>query len=144
MAEIDISNDVITLGTCFSMFVYIRARFCFALIGRNLTAQLTGSHRGLEVKFKFQRCSCKLSILISHPAARMPQRACSQANYTLRETRSQIVLPGIVASLHLCLLVISFPCQPDVFLTVSDPTAELSSAIIFATVYVLRSHTSCD
>ena len=124
------------------MFVYIRAHFCFALIGRNLTAQLTGSHRGLEVKFKFQRCSCKLSILISHPAARMPQRACSQANYTLRETRSQIVLSGIVASLHLCLLVISFPCQPDVFLTVSDPTAELSSAIIFATVYVLRSHTS--
>ena len=29
----DISNDVITLGTCFSMFVYIRARFRFALIG---------------------------------------------------------------------------------------------------------------
>ena len=29
----DISNDIITLGTCFSMFVYIRAHFCFALIG---------------------------------------------------------------------------------------------------------------
>ena len=41
----DISNDVITLGTCFSMFVYIRARFRFALIGGNLTAQSTGSHR---------------------------------------------------------------------------------------------------
>ena len=35
----DISNDVIILGTCFSMFVYIRVRFCFALIGGNLTAQ---------------------------------------------------------------------------------------------------------
>ena len=43
----DISNDVITLCTCFSMFVCIRARFCFALIGENLTAQLTGSHRGI-------------------------------------------------------------------------------------------------
>ena len=31
----DISNDVITLRTCFSMFVYIRARF--ELIGANLT-----------------------------------------------------------------------------------------------------------
>ena len=31
-------NDVITLGTCFSMFVYIRARFRFALIGENLKA----------------------------------------------------------------------------------------------------------
>ena len=41
-----ISNDVITLGTCFSMFVYIRARFPFALIDGNLTVQSTGSHRG--------------------------------------------------------------------------------------------------
>ena len=48
----DISNDVITLGTCFSMFVYIRARFRFTLIGGNLTAQSTGE---LEAKFKFQR-----------------------------------------------------------------------------------------
>ena len=45
IGEDDISNDVITLGTCFSMFVYIRARFCFALIGGNPTAQSTGSHR---------------------------------------------------------------------------------------------------
>ena len=43
----DISNDIITLGMCFSMFVYIHARFCFMLIGRNLTAQSTGSHRGI-------------------------------------------------------------------------------------------------
>ena len=43
----DISNDIITLGTFFSMFVYIRVRSCFALIGGNLTAQLTGSHRGI-------------------------------------------------------------------------------------------------
>ena len=41
----DISSDVINLGTCFSMSVYIRARFCFALTGGNLTAQSTGSHR---------------------------------------------------------------------------------------------------
>ena len=43
----DISNDIITLGMCFSMFVYIHAHFCFMLIGRNLTAQSTGSHRGI-------------------------------------------------------------------------------------------------
>ena len=35
----DINHDVITLGTCFSLFVYIQACFRFALIGRNLTAQ---------------------------------------------------------------------------------------------------------
>ena len=37
----DISYDVVTLGTCFSMFVYIRAT------GGNQTVQLTGSHRGI-------------------------------------------------------------------------------------------------
>ena len=31
--------------TCFSMLFYIRARFRFALIGENLTAQSMGSHR---------------------------------------------------------------------------------------------------
>ena len=39
----DISNDIITLGTCFSIFVYIITQFCFMLIGGNQTAQLTGS-----------------------------------------------------------------------------------------------------
>ena len=43
----DISNAVTTLGTCFSMFVYLPVRFRFALIGGNLTAQSTGSHRGI-------------------------------------------------------------------------------------------------
>ena len=43
----DISIDAITLGTCFSMFVYIRAHFHFLLIGGNLTAQSKGSHRGI-------------------------------------------------------------------------------------------------
>ena len=43
----EISNDVITLGTCFSMFVYIRACFCFVVIDGNLTAQLMGNHRGI-------------------------------------------------------------------------------------------------
>ena len=44
----DLRKDVITLGKCFSMFVYTRARFRFALIGGNLTTQSTGSHRGME------------------------------------------------------------------------------------------------
>ena len=43
----DISNDVITLGTCFSIFVYIRACFRFVLIIGKLTAQSTGKDRGI-------------------------------------------------------------------------------------------------
>ena len=44
----DISNDVIILDTCFSMLGYIRTRFRFPLIGGNLTAQSTWSHRRFE------------------------------------------------------------------------------------------------
>ena len=40
-----ISDDVITQGTCFAMFVYIRDRFRFALIGGYLTAPSKKSHR---------------------------------------------------------------------------------------------------
>ena len=43
----DISNDIITLGTCFSMLVHDLRPFRFALTGRNLTAQSTGSYRGI-------------------------------------------------------------------------------------------------
>ena len=39
IGEDDNSNDVITLGSCFSMFVYIRARFRFLLIGGNLVLE---------------------------------------------------------------------------------------------------------
>ena len=38
----DDSNDVITLGTCFLIFVYIPV-----LIGGYLTAQSTGNQRGI-------------------------------------------------------------------------------------------------
>ena len=46
----DTSNDVITHSMCFFkkiMVVYIRACFCFALIGRSLTAQSMWSHWGI-------------------------------------------------------------------------------------------------
>ena len=43
----DINNDVITMNMCFPMFVYIPALFRLSLIGGNLTAQSTGSHRGI-------------------------------------------------------------------------------------------------
>ena len=54
------------------MVVYIRACFCFALIGRSLTAQSMGSHWGIGGGIKFQRCSCKLSFLSSQSA---PERS---------------------------------------------------------------------
>ena len=41
-----ISNDVITLGTCFSMFVYISAEW------RNPDSSVAGSHRGIVGGFQ--------------------------------------------------------------------------------------------
>ena len=73
----DISDDVITLGTCFSMFIYIRTcLICFALIGRNLTAQLTWSHRGIGGGIQIpEKIPVASSPSFSRPAARVPQRA---------------------------------------------------------------------
>ena len=46
----DISNDIITLGTCFSMFVYIRAIYFI-----NLAAQSTVSHGGIGDGMQFPK-----------------------------------------------------------------------------------------
>ena len=59
----DISNDVITLGTCFSMFVYIGARFRFAMIGGIWQLSRRGATGELEMEVEFQRRSCKLSFI---------------------------------------------------------------------------------
>ena len=45
---------LVMIFRCFSMFVYILARFPFALIGRNLTAKLMGSHGGIGGRIQIQ------------------------------------------------------------------------------------------
>ena len=57
------SNNVITLVTRFSMFFYIRS-FPLRTDWRKSDSSVTGGATGeLEVEFKFQRRSCKLSFL---------------------------------------------------------------------------------
>ena len=76
----DFSNDVITLRTCYSMFVYICTRFPFPLTGGNLTAQSTGSHRGIGGGIKFQSSFREVVVSspsFSRPAARASRRACN-------------------------------------------------------------------
>ena len=67
----DISYDVITLGTCFCF------RFRFALIDGNLTAQSTGSNRGIGKGIQISTNSGDVvtsSPSFSHHAARAPRR----------------------------------------------------------------------
>ena len=68
----DVINDVITLGTCFSIIVYIRARIRFALIGGNLTAQLTGSHRGIGGKIQIPEKQLQALLLFPAPPPERP------------------------------------------------------------------------
>ena len=76
VGEDDIGNDVITLGTYFSTFVYIPARFRLALIGRNLTVQSRESHGGTGGGIQnSKRRSSKFSFLF-RPAARASRGAC--------------------------------------------------------------------
>ena len=74
----DISNDAITLGTCFSMFVYNRVRFRLVQIGENLTAQSTGSHRRIGGRIQIPGDVVASSPFLSPPDPRAPRRACSQ------------------------------------------------------------------
>ena len=68
----DVSNDVITLGTCFSIIVYIRARIRFALIGGNLTAQSTGNHRGIGGRIQIPERQLQALLLFPAPPPERP------------------------------------------------------------------------
>ena len=87
-----ISNDVITLGMCFSMFVYIHAHFHFMLIGGNLTAQSTGSHRGIRGGIQIpEGHSWKLSFLF--PPGELARRLVASSLNT-------VLYPNLIA-MHL-------------------------------------------
>ena len=72
----DISNDIINLGTCFSMFVYICNRFCFPGHVRSVDGEPQENWRWNSNS----RDVVASSPSFSHPTARAPRRACSQAN----------------------------------------------------------------
>ena len=63
IGEDDISNDVITFGTCFSMFVYIRLISASRWLAEIWQYSRRGAAEEMEVEFKFQRRSCKLALL---------------------------------------------------------------------------------
>lgn len=57
----------LTFARVFSMFVYIRAHFRSMPIGRNLTAQSTGSHKGIGSGIQISET--QLQALLPSPAA---------------------------------------------------------------------------
>ena len=79
--------------TYFSMFVYIPARFLFALIGGNLRAQSTGCHS--EVELKFQRRSY---IILALPpfSALPPERPGELARRLLMSLNPLSLFPSLI------------------------------------------------
>ena len=84
----DINNETISLGMCFSMFVYTKCASLALISASRWLAEIWRlSQRGatgeLELEFKSQRHSCKAvrSPSFSCPFAKAPQRACLQAKY---------------------------------------------------------------
>ena len=72
----DISNDVITLGTCFSMlftFAFVTLRSDWR---KSENAQSTGSCRGIGGGIQIASCPS-----FTRPAARMPPRAARRQGY---------------------------------------------------------------
>ena len=79
----DIKNGVTTLGACFYMFFNVCTCFHFVLIGGNLTAQSTGSHRGIGRRIQIPEMYLQAHLSFSCPTARVPQRAWLQANQSM-------------------------------------------------------------
>ena len=75
----DIGNDVITLGSCFSMFVYIRARFRFALISGKSDTSDDGEPQGNWRWNSNSRDVVASSPSFSRPTLRVPRGVHSQA-----------------------------------------------------------------
>ena len=76
----DISNDVITLGTCFSMFVYIILRsFLLHADCPKSDSSVDGEPQGNRRWNSNSRDVVSSSPCFSHPATRAPRRAYSQA-----------------------------------------------------------------
>ena len=87
-----ISNDLINLGRCFSMFVHIRAGFLFGLIGGNLTAQSTGSHRGIGGRIQIPET--QLQAFLSFPAP--PPERPGELTHRLDNLHSQVLKELII------------------------------------------------
>ena len=89
----DISNDIITLGTCFSMcffFFYIGARFRFALIGGNWTTQLTGSHRGIGGGIQLRETYLQALLPFPAPSPKRPGELARRVVPGIRKRRRGI------------------------------------------------------
>ena len=77
------------LAPFFLMFVYIRTLFRFVLIGGNLTAQFTGSHRGIHSRIKIPSPSS------SSPATRASWWAWLQASHEFFDLQKHFKLSQI-------------------------------------------------
>ena len=94
----DISNDVITPGTCFSMFLHSRS---FLLLGdwRKSDSSVDGEPQGNRRWNSNTRDVVASSPTFSRPTASTPRRACSQAKANRNNAK---YLTRVLFLSHLC------------------------------------------
>ena len=82
----DVSNDIITPV----FFFYISARFRFALIGGNWTAQLTGSHRGIGGGIQLRETYLQALLPFPTPPPKRPGQLARRLVPGIRKRRRGI------------------------------------------------------
>ena len=104
MTLVMMSNDFITLGTCFSMFVYIRATFALLSALRWLAEIWQLSRRGATGNWRWNSYSSDVvasSPSFSRPTARAPRRAFSPAVNVVQSTLSRTDTFGMASCVRL-------------------------------------------
>ena len=86
------------------MSVCICSHFRLALIGGNLTAQSTGVTGQLEVEFKFQGRSCKLSFLFLPRRQSVPENLLTGYRQLSEKRRVKVwfQIGGVQSTLSVC------------------------------------------
>ena len=95
----DTSNDVITLSSCFSMFVYIRPRSSSWL----MEIWLFGWRRAtgeLDLEFKFQRRVIASSPSFSRPQSERPGELARRLVYLYNNTFKRNSFRGVIQIKH--------------------------------------------
>ena len=114
LVEMTLVMTTVPSFTCFSMFVYIQAHFCFAPIGGNLTAQSTRSHWAIGGKIQIPKMLLQADcIFIKRHNLRFTKEKEEYASLVNMTLRLELSASQVAILTRHSLLTTSYfePCQ---------------------------------